>query len=271
MCVRVCEREAINLEDEAQRHSLHVGAVVVAPGIELFDASRMVRYGYGRLNNVLTNLDFERVVCASGPTQGRLIRPDGKEIERLAFIQCVGSRDIHYHEYCSAYCCMATIKQAMLVKEHNSESEVSVFYNDIRATGKGFQEFYDRARREGIRFIKSLPGEIEQNPDRNGLKIQYEELQSFQLKTMEVDMVILATAMETRRDSEELARLFQLKGDPWGFFQERHPSLGPIETAREGIYLAGTCLGPKDIPESVGQGSAVAAKICRLFHRSESK
>jgi heterodisulfide reductase subunit A len=161
---------------------------------------------------------------------------------------------------------MATIKQAMLVKEHNPGSEVSVFYNDIRATGKGFQEFFDRAKRSGIRFIKSLPGEIETHSEGKRLRIQYEDLESFGLKTMDVDMVVLAAAMEPRRDSPELARLFRLDLDPWGFFQERHPSLAPIETAREGIYVAGTCLGPRDIPESVGQGSAVAAKICRLFH-----
>ena len=271
MCVRVCEREAINFEDEAKTRTRHVGAVVLAPGIELFDASRMTRYGYGRLENVLTNLDFERVVCASGPTEGRLIRQDGKRIERLAFVQCVGSRDIHHHEYCSAYCCMATIKQAMLVKERDPASEVSVFYNDIRAGGKGFQEFYDRARKEGIRFIKSLPGAIEGDPDRKVLKIQYEDLGSFQLKKMEVDMAVLATAMEPTSEYRELARIFRLDLDPWGFFQERHPSLGPVETTREGIYLAGTCVGPKDIPESVGQGSAVAAKICRLFHGRESE
>jgi len=271
MCVQVCEREAINFEDEPKTHRLHVGALVLAPGAELFDPSVMTRHGYGRLDNVLTNLDFERVVCASGPTQGRLIRPDGKKIERLAFIQCVGSRDSHYHEYCSAFCCMATLKQALLVKEHHPESEVFVFYNDIRATGKGFQEFYDRARREGVRFIKSLPGEIYQDADGESLRIQFEEFETFQLKILEVDMVVLAAGLEPTKDCQEMARLFRLKQDPWGFFQERHPSLGCIETLREGIYLAGTCLGPKDIPESVGQGSAVAAKICRLFHNRESE
>jgi heterodisulfide reductase subunit A len=158
MCVQACEHQAINLLYHPSQRRLTVGAIVLATGARPFDPSIKSEYGYGRIQGVVTNLEFERIVCATGPTQGSLVTPGGERVKRLAFIQCVGSRDRRFLSYCSGYCCTASIKEAMLALEHEPEAEVTIFYNDIRTSGKGFEELYQRARAAGVRFIKGLPG-----------------------------------------------------------------------------------------------------------------
>ena len=165
MCVQACEHQAINLLYRPSQRRLTVGAIVLATGAHPFDPSIKSEYGYGRIPGVVTNLEFERIVCATGPTLGSLVTSGGRPVKRLAFIQCVGSRDRRFLPYCSGYCCTASIKEAMLALEHEPDCEVTIFYNDIRTSGKGFEELYLRAQAAGVRFIKGLPGRIAEGED----------------------------------------------------------------------------------------------------------
>ncbi|MEW6615350.1 MAG: CoB--CoM heterodisulfide reductase iron-sulfur subunit A family protein [Thermodesulfobacteriota bacterium] len=265
LCKKVCELDAINLNEEPKSRTLHVGAIVVATGTQTFDASRKEQYGYGRVRNVVTNIEFERIVCASGPTSGELIRPDGKHIKKVAFIQCVGSRDLHFHEYCSFYCCMASIKEGRLVMEHAQDAEVWIFYNDLRAFGKGFEELYVRSEKEGMKFIKGLPGEIRENPVTENPIVVFEDPKNGKHSEIEFDMVVLALALEPSKQNPRLAEMLGLEVDCHGFFKELDSTSRPLETSNRGVFLAGTCQGPKDIPETVAQASGAAAKVCTLF------
>ncbi len=268
LCVQACEKDAINLEDEEREKKIKVGAIVMAPGLDPFDASKRPSLGYGRFENVFTNIDFERIVCASGPTGGQLIRPDGKPIKRVAFIQCVGSRDIRFNRYCSGYCCMASIKEAMLIKESVPEAKISIFFNDIRAAGKGFEELYLRAQERGITFVKGLPSKIEEDPETKNLILWFEEMVEGKPKSAEeFDFIILATAVEPDSQIDQLARILGIKRDSLGFASERHPTWGAIETSVPGIFMAGGVQGPKDIPETVAQASGAAARALALLHR----
>lgn len=265
LCQKVCELDAINLSEEPKTRALNVGAIVVATGTQTFDASRKEQYGYGKVSNVVTNIEFERIICASGPTSGELLRPDGKHIKKVAFIQCVGSRDLHFHEYCSVYCCLASLKEGRLVMEHEPEGEVWIFYNDIRAFGKGFEELYVRSEKEGMKFIRGLPGEIRECSDTGNPIVVFEDTKTGKISEVEFDMVVLAVALEPSKESSRLAEMLDLETDAHGFFKGLHPTTRPLETSNRGIFLAGTCQGPKDIPETVSQASGVAAKVCTLF------
>ena len=194
-CAKTCGRQAINLDDVPRTVHLQVGAVVLATGARPFDPGIKSEYGYGRLPQVLTNLEFERLVCASGPTLGNLVTPDGLPVHKLAFIQCVGSRDRRFLPYCSGYCCTASIKEAMLALEHDPKIEVTIFYNDIRTSGKGFEELYLRAQAAGVRFIKALPGRI--SPDQESRPVlAYEDLETGRQEHLAVDLVVLAVGLE---------------------------------------------------------------------------
>ena len=265
LCKKVCELDAINLNEEPKSKTLHVGAIVVTTGTRTFDASKKEEYGYGRLKNVVTNIEFERIVCASGPTGGELIRPDGKHMKKVAFIQCVGSRDVHFHDYCSVYCCLASIKEARLVLEHDKDAEVWIFYNDVRACGKGFEELYVRSEKEGMNFIKGLPGEVREDTETGDPIVIYEGPKAGKYSELQVDMVVLAVALEPSEEIARLSEMLHLETDIHGFFKGLHPNSRPLETPNKGIFLAGTCQGPKDIPETVSQASGAAAKVCTLF------
>ncbi len=267
LCTKVCELDAINLSEEPKTLTLKVGAIIVSTGTKTFDASRKGQYGYGRIRNVFTNIEFERIICASGPTSGELIRPDGKHIKKVAFIQCVGSRDVHFHEYCSVYCCLASIKEGRLVMEHEPDADVWIFYNDLRAFGKGFEELYVRSEKEGMKFIKGLPGEITENTDTGDPIVLFEDTKTGKVSEVAFDMVVLAVALEPSEETTRLAEILELETDRHGFIRSLHPASRPLETLRKGIYLAGTCQGPKDIPETVSQASGVAAKVCTLFSK----
>ncbi len=194
-CAKTCGRQAINLDDAPRTLNLKVGAVILATGAAPFDPSLKSEYGYGRLPQVLTNLEFERLVCASGPTLGNLVTPAGMPVRKLAFIQCVGSRDRRFLPYCSGYCCTASIKEAMLALEHDPKVEVTIFYNDIRTSGKGFEELYLRAQAAGVRFVKALPGRI--RPDEQGSPIiAYEDLATGRQEHLAVDLVVLAVGLQ---------------------------------------------------------------------------
>ena len=265
-CARVCEREAINHDMKDEIVEVDVGGIVVATGYEPYKPGGIYEYGYGRFDNVLTALELERLVNSAGPTDGHVFLKDGSEPKTTAIIHCVGSRDKNYHEYCSRVCCMYSLKLGHLLREHIPGAQVYEFYTDIRAFGKGFEEFYNRITREGTNFIETRPygvTDIAETPGEKGkLIIQYEDpIQAGLKRRLPVDMVVLSTAMEPQADVQDISRIFNISRSADGFFLERHPKLDPIATATAGIFVIGCCQGPKDIPDTVAQASAAAAEV----------
>jgi heterodisulfide reductase subunit A len=271
-CQIFCPTDAIDFEQEDELLKFQVGNIILATGYRLFDVHRMPQYGYGRLANVFTSLEFERMVNASGPTDGKIVLRDMETAPKsVAVVHCVGSRDQNYHEYCSKVCCMYSLKFAHLIHERLPDSEVYNFYIDMRTPGKGYEEFYHRLLDEGTNFIRGRVAEITdvaRLPDEQGkLIVQAEDTLLMVQRRVPVDMVILSPAMEAYADSREVAQLFKMGCDFDGFFIERHPKLDPVATMTEGIYIAGACQGPKDIPDSVAQGAAAAARVASLISR----
>ncbi len=262
LCEKTCGRQAIHLDDAPQTRRLEVGAVILATGATPFNPLLKSEYGYGRLPQVLTNLEYERLVCASGPTLGRLVTPSGQPVRRLAFIQCVGSRDRRFLPYCSGYCCTASIKEAMVALEHDPAIAVTIFYNDIRTAGKGFEELYLRAREAGVRFVKALPGRLEED-GQGQVIIHYDDLAAGR-QTLTVDLVVLAVGLQGPRGPLPFQDGPPAQDDQ-GFFLSQHPLLHPVEASRPGVFLVGTCQGPQDIAETVCQGSAAAGRALRLL------
>ncbi len=269
-CQIFCPPGAIDFEQEDEHIKLEVGSIILATGYDAFDPHRIPQYGYGRLANVFTSLEFERMVNASGPTAGKIMLRDRVgEPKSVAIIHCVGSRDENYNEYCSRVCCMYSLKFAHLVRDRLPEAEVYNFYIDIRAAGKRYEEFYHRVMKEGVHFIRGRVAEITdaaRTPEEEDkLVVQvYDTLYGAQ-RRIPVDMVILSLGMESRHDAKEVGRLFGLGCDFSGFFIERHPKLDPVLTMVEGIFIAGACQGPMAIPESVAQGAATAMRAASLI------
>jgi heterodisulfide reductase subunit A2 len=265
-CVRKCGPQAIDLTQREQIRELDVGAIVVATGIDIFDAKQYSEYGYGKYPDVITNLQFERLCNASGPTAGKVLKPsDGTVPRSVVFIQCVGSRDKSKgNEYCSKVCCMISAKQLSIFKHHNPDGQAYVFYIDNRAGGKGYEEFLRRAiEEEGAEYIRGRVARIFQEGGR--LVVRGENSLAGGPVEVEADLVVLATGLVPQNDYMNVARALNLSTDKYGFFMELHPKLGPAETSLGGIYLAGCAQGPKDIPESVAQGGAAAAEVLTLF------
>jgi len=247
----------VDVTDKTTTRGLQVGAIVLATGYDLFDARLKPEYGYGLYENVITGLDFERLAFSSGSGEGKVL-VNGREPQDVVFIQCVGSRDKSVgQEYCSRICCMYTAKQALLVKETLPQAQVTVLYMDVRAYGKGFEEFYDQVRSEGVVYRRGSPSEIFKKGER--LVIRTEDTLLGESVQLEADLVVLATGITPRRDSLKIANLLKLPRSPDGFFMEAHPKLRPVDTVMEGVYLAGCCQGPKDIPDTVTQAKAAAA------------
>jgi len=264
-CEKACERGAIDFEMKEELVDLQVGAIIVATGFDPFDPRRKPEFAYGVYPNVITGLEFERLSSASGPTQGKIL-VNGQEPGDVVFIHCVGSRDKNLgNEYCSRVCCMYTAKQAHLVREKLPDANITVFYMDVRAFGKGFEEFYDRVRMEGARYRRGNPSEIYKRGDpstgsgQSKLIVRAEDTLLSEPLEMEADLVVLAVGITPRADAQELADLLGISLSPDGFFQEAHLKLHPVETGVEGIYLAGCCQGPKDVPDTVAQGKAAAS------------
>jgi len=266
VCERVCPVKAIDYEQQDELITEKVGAIVVATGYELISPSLYGEYGGGRFKDVIDGLQFERLLSASGPTGGRILRPsDGKEAKVVVFIACVGSRDrAKGIPYCSKICCMYIAKHALLFKHRVHDGECYVFYMDIRAGGKGYDEFVRRAiEEEGACYIR---GRVSRIYESNGkLVVKGMDTLSGKLIEVEADLVVLATAMRPSDGFEELARKLRISYDEHGFFSEAHPKLRPVETTTAGVFLAGACQAPKDIPDSVAQASAAAAKVLSLF------
>ncbi|HEX78524.1 MAG TPA: FAD-dependent oxidoreductase, partial [Dehalococcoidia bacterium] len=258
-CEKACEAKAIDHEVEREDViELNVGAIVVAPGFELLDPSIKKELGYGRFPNVITSLQFERMLSANGPFSGHIVRPsDNRKPQKIAFIQCVGSREIDMN-YCSAVCCMYATKEAIIAKEHHPELDIKIFYIDLRAFGKGFEAYYERAKSLGVEYIRCRPSEIKEVPATRELKIRYLNGQG-EVAVECFDMVVLCCGLRPSAKAEELARKLGVRLNSWGFC-ETEP-FSPAETSREGIFACGVFTEPKDIPETVTQGSAAAAKV----------
>ncbi len=248
----------------------HVGSIIVATGLKPYDPTELDEYGYTRFENVLTSLEFERLVNAGGPSKGNLIRPtDRKTPKSVGFIQCVGSRSLRKgEEYCSNICCMNTIKSTLVLKEHYPDMEIKVFYIDIRAFGKGFEDLYTRSRRLGVKFIRGLPGSLEETAD-NTMRVAVENSATGKLEFHELDMLVLALGVQPAPSTQRLQEIMGLQLTPDGFYLEAHPKLQPVDAATRGIFYAGCAEGPKDIKESVTQASAAAVRAIRLMHKGE--
>jgi heterodisulfide reductase subunit A len=267
-CVEVCgDRGAIDFKQTERLEEIDVGAIVLATGFRTFDAHRVPYYGYGTLPNVYSALEVERLVNASGPSGGEVVLRDGRKPERVGIIHCVGSRDENYHIYCSRVCCMYSIKLAHLIRERTG-AEVYNFYIDIRTPGKGFEEFYRRTLDEGVHFIRGKVAQVSDwatRPEEEGkLTIQVEDTLAGMIRRIPVDMVVLSTALEPQADAEAVRRLFNISCSTEGWFLERHPKLAPVSTFTDGIFLAGACQAPKDIPDSVAQAGGAAAEALAL-------
>jgi len=261
-CLKACERKAIDFEMKPETVELEVGTIVVATGADVYNPASLVEYGYTKFPNVITSLEFERLINAGGPSGGHLLRPSDMKIPKsVAFIQCVGSRSEKYgHLYCSNVCCMNTIKDSLLIKEHWPETKIYVFYIDIRAYGKGFEDLYKRAKKEGVLFIRGLPAEIIEDRKTHNLWLIGENTLQKELYKINPEIVVLSIGIEPRQDSEVIQRLFTLSRTSDGFFMEAHPKLRPVDTPTGGVFLAGCAESPKDIKDSVTQASAAAAR-----------
>jgi heterodisulfide reductase subunit A len=267
------EPNSINFEQEDELVELEVGNIILATGYDLFDSRRIPQYGYERLANVYTSLEFERLCNASGPTNGEIVLRDGETVPKtVGIVHCVGSRDKNYNEYCSVICCMQSLKFAHLVIERTG-AEVYNFYIDMRTAFKDYEEFYQRVLEEGGHFVRGKVAEITdaaRTPEEEGkLIIQAEDTLIGKQRRIPVDMVILSAAMEPRFDAQEVAKKFGIACSANNWFIERHPKLDPVATMTEGIFIAGCVQGPKDIPASVAQGAAASARVLGRINQGE--
>jgi len=271
-CVDACDRGAIDFSQKEEHVEVKVGTVILATGFRTFDPKRTSYYGYGRYPNVYTSLEAERLVNASGPTGGELLLRDGRRPETVAIVHCVGSRDRNTNRWCSRTCCMYSLKLAHLIKEHTG-AEVYNFYIDMRAAGKTYEEFYDKLLEENVHFIRGRVAEVTDwaiIPEEEGkLIIRVEDTMIGAVRRIPVDMVVLAVGMEPQRDAQEVRRMFNISCSTEGFFLERHPKLAPVDTFTDGVFIAGACQGPKDIPDSVAQAGAAAAQAMMLIDSGE--
>ena len=267
-CELVCkDLKAINLKQKEQLIQVEVGTIIVATGFDIFDPILKPELGYGLYPNVITGLEFERLSSASGPNLGDLLI-HGKKPKEVVFIQCVGSRDKSLgNEYCSRVCCMYTAKQAHLVREKIPDATITIFYMDVRAFGKGFEEFYDRVKQEGVIYRRGNVAEVFKR--KNRLIVRAEDTLLGQPIELEADLVVLAVGMVPSKDSPGVAQLLKLSQSADKFFLEAHPKLRPVDTASDGIFLAGCCQGPKDIPDTVAQASAAAARALTLIAKGK--
>lgn len=272
ICATVCEPNAINYEMQDEIQEIEVGQILVTTGFDIFDATAMAQYGYGALDNVYSSLEFEMILNSTGPTGGKVLMKNGKEPRSVAIIHCIGSRDANHHPYCSRVCCMYALKFAHLVHDRTSAA-IYQFYIDMRAFGKGYEEFYTRLLDEGITMIRGKAAEVTEgvwsDSGERSLLVRCEDTLIGKFREIPVDMAILCNAIEPRRDAGQIRKLFSISKSPDGFFLERHPKLDPTSTTTDGVYIAGCAQGPKDIPDTVSQASGAAARILSLIARGE--
>lgn len=266
ICEQVCESEAIDFDQKDQEIELNVSSIIVATGYDVFDSSVIERLGYKKIQNVVSSIEFERLTCASGPFGGHVLRPsDKKEPKRLAFINCVGSRDLEYNPYCSSCCCMYTMKEAMVAYEHDNSIESTIFYIDLMAPRKDFQKYIKRGNKEyGIAYVKAKVARITEDKEKNPV-IRYEDIKTGTIKQKTFDLVILATSMVAKEDAEDLSKTLGIELDEYKFYKGN--IYQPQISSKEGIYLCGACREPMDIPTSVIDASAAAEKAAEIVMR----
>jgi len=274
LCKKVCTTGAIDYDMQDELVDRAYGAIVVATGFDLNKPQNLGEYHYGQHPDVITSLDLERMLNASGPTSGKVLRPsNGQKPKRIAFIQCVGSRDKHKgNPYCSKVCCLYTAKHAVLLSEKYPDSETYIFYIDVRAAGKNYEEFYEKARLQGAKYLRGQVSKVEPLGDKdNRLLVRGFDASLGEQMEIEADLVVLATSIVPKTDAKQLGSMLGISSDQYGFFTEAHAKLKPFETQTQGIYLAGVCQGPKDIPEAVTQASGAAAKAIIMFNKGQVK
>jgi len=267
VCLEKCDPDAIDHDMKVELIELNVGSIIVATGGESYKPVETREYGFGFLPDVVTNAQFERITNASGPTQGKIKRPsDGQTPEKIAFIQCVGSRDPRAEaDYCCYYGCENSLKQATQIKEKYPDTEVKIYAIDVRTHGPGYEELYQRALKMGVIIIKGKPSEVEADKTANGLRIFAEDLYTGRMTSFTYDMVVLATALRPQADSLTTARTLGVNIDRHGFFLCAHPKLRPVESFKDGVFFAGACIGPADIRNAVSQGRGAAAMAQSLI------
>ena len=263
-CVDACGAGAIDHSMVDQYTQVDVGSIIVASGYDVWDPSPMIEYGYGTYPEVYTGIEIERLSNASGPTEGDIVMRNGEAPKRVAILHCVGSRDEHHQPYCSRICCMYSLKLAHLIRE-KTKAEVVEFYMDIRSAGKGYEEFYERVQHEGVVFVRGRGAQVLPNGDR--LMVRAEDTDLGMPVNLPVDMVVLATGVVPSKGAEELAHTLHVTRDINGFFLEAHPKLRPVDSNTDGIFLAGTCQGPRDIPDTVTHASAAASQAMGLLNQ----
>jgi heterodisulfide reductase subunit A len=268
VCQKICPADAVDFKQKPENVNIKVGAIIVATGALEYDPSPVLNYGFSDYEDVITQLQLARMLDPAGPFEGKVIRTSDKKIpKKYLMLQCVGSRDENYNPYCSRICCMSAIKHAMMIKfEQDPDAEIYIVYQDIRSFGKGYEEYYKRACEEGIRFIRSKVAEIVEDED-GSLIARMEDADSDDILEISPDLIVLSSAMVPQKDARELARMLRLDIDTYNFFTERHPKLAPVDSKIQGIYLCGTALGPKDIPDSVAQARAAAVGALRAIFR----
>jgi len=274
-CTTACGPGAIDFEQQDELVELEVGAIIMATGFELWDPGQDARYGYGRLDNVITSLEFERISNASGPTGGEIVCKNGEPPKSVAILHCIGSRDQNYQEHCSRVCCMYSLKFSHLIKEHLPETEVYELYIDMRCYGKGYEEFYRRVMDEGVHMVRGRAAEVTDlamSPEEEGrLIVKTEDTLLGIVRRIPADMVILSSGLAPAKDAKAVSQTFGFGCSADGFFLERHPKLEPVSTITDGIFIAGCCQYPKDIPDTVAQAGAAAAGALALVDNATVK
>ncbi|NWF78291.1 MAG: CoB--CoM heterodisulfide reductase iron-sulfur subunit A family protein [Chloroflexi bacterium] len=270
-CEKFCEAGAIDYDQKDEIVEVEVGAIILASGFDLYDPSGLEEYGYGKVKNVITAMQYERMISASGPTEGHLKRPsDGATPKSLAFIQCVGSRDTRHKLYCSSVCCMHATKEAILANEHYPELKSYIFYTDMRAVGKRFREYIARAEQEyKVTYIRSRPSEVTENPDNGDPIVWYEETTARARTSMEVDMVVLCQALIPSASTKEISDILHLSLNDYQFINIPDRLFHPVDTEIPGIFACGFCQEPQDIPDSVVQASAAAARAAEFMSKGD--
>ena len=267
-CLDACEKECIDFDMQDEIVNLEVGTIIVSTGMDVYDPTEMDEFGYRSFENVITSMEFERLICAGGPTDGHFVRPTVHKLpKRIAFIQCVGSRSEKLgRNYCSNICCMNTIKDTLLLADHYPEVESKVFYIDIRAFGKGFEDLYMRSKETGVNYIRGIPGDVWEDPETKSLNLSVEDTTNGKVQIHEVDMVVLSVGVEPRKDMKPLQQLLTLSSNADGFLLESHPKLKPVDSPTRGIFYAGCVESPKDVKESVTQASAAASRASIILN-----
>ncbi len=280
-CREACDKQCIDFDMRDEIVELEVGAIIVATGMDVYDPTPLDEYGYTSFENVITSREFERLISAGGPTEGHLVRPsDVPRPKRIGFVQCVGSRTAYSasnpngsrgNPYCSNICCMNTVKDSLLLKDHYPDTGISVFYMDMRAFGKGFEDLFMRSKAAGVRYIRGLPGEVTGDSVTGNLTVYVENTTTGRLETHELDMLVLSVGAIPRRETDLVRQLLTLSRTGDGFLMEAHPKLRPVDAPTKGVYIAGCAESPKDVKDSVTQASAAAARAEILLNSPQIK